>query len=188
MATYWEKRETMLYYQAVRALVEGINPTARSIVDVGSSGCPYLDWFPRVPRRTSIDLRKPYSGDEIESITIDFLRWEPEIKYDLALCLQVLEHVPDAKPFAQKLLTVAECLVISVPYKWKAGKTKNHIHDPVDEAKLADWFGRAPNFSYLVREIDTGVRRLIQVYEHSDSVWTSTNQRRRQQAKSATGA
>lgn len=68
----------------------------------------------------------------------------------MALCLQVLEHVPDPAAFAQKLFALADVVVISVPYKWPKGMTKGHTHDPVDELKLRKWTGREPVESRIV--------------------------------------
>ena len=81
----------------------------------------------------------------------------------MATCFQVLEHVPNAHGFAQKLLEISKVLVVSVPYKWEKGKNKTHVHDPVDETKLFEWFGREPDYFYLATEL-SGVKRLIQVY------------------------
>ena len=53
----WQARNSLLYYQVVRTLVEGVSQDAESILDVGSAGCPYLDWFPNIPAKVSVDLR-----------------------------------------------------------------------------------------------------------------------------------
>ena len=29
----------------------------------------------------------------------------------------------------------------------------SHVHDPVDQQKLRDWFGREPNYEYLCKEV-----------------------------------
>jgi len=93
--------------------------------------------------------------------------------------MQVLEHVPDAQSFAQKLLEVSKVVIGSVPYKWPKGHTESHIHDPVDEAKLLAWFGRKPYHSHLCREVTAEVHRLVQVYDRFDSPWNSLNHRAR---------
>jgi hypothetical protein len=178
-ADYWEERKNILYYQVVRILVDDIGQGAASIIDVGSAGCPYVDWFPSIPIRSSIDLRRPYVASGVRSFTGDFLDWEPDRRYDVVTCLQVLEHVPNAASFAQKLLSIGNTVVVSVPYKWPEGHTKSHVHDPVDETKMRDWFGREPNFSYICTELLAPVTRLVQVYESSPNPWRGLNQRRR---------
>ncbi|RJF67316.1 class I SAM-dependent methyltransferase [Rhodopseudomonas palustris] len=174
---YWNKRKTQLYYQVVQVLSQKLAVRAKSVVDVGSNQCPYLEWFPDVPHRTSLDLRKPFVGPGIKSIKADFLAWDAGRTYDLALCLQVLEHIPRADLAAKKLLDVAKTVVVSVPYKWPVGTVSTHVHDPVDEQKMLDWFGRKPNFSYLCREVNIDADRLIHVYERNDLAWKFTNQR-----------
>jgi hypothetical protein len=160
-------------------LTERLGADRKSLIDVGSAGCPYLDWFEFIPERTSLDLRKPYQAEGVVSIKGDFLAWEPPGRYDLVTCLQVLEHVPDAAGFAQKLLSIGDVVIVSVPYKWPAGRSKHHVHDPVDEAKMQSWFGRAPNFSYVCREVHAPILRLIQVYEPRVQAWQGTDERLR---------
>jgi hypothetical protein len=174
---YWESRKNLVYYQVARILTEKLGAGCKSMIDVGSSGCPYLDWFQFIPDRTSLDLLKPYRAEGIVSIKADFLSWEPQRRYDLVTCMQVLEHVPDAAGFARKLLSIGDVVIVSVPYKWPAGECKHHVHDPVDEEKMQKWFGRAPNFSYVCREVDEPIMRLIQVYEPRVRAWRGTNER-----------
>jgi hypothetical protein len=171
---YWEDRKDQLYYQAVRVLTSHLGENAGSILDVGSAACPYLEWYPWIPTRTSIDLRNPYRSPEIRGIVADFLEWQPDQTYDIVTCLQVMEHVPDAGRFAQKLMEVGRTVVVSVPYKWRAGSNASHVHDPVEEGKMRSWFRRPANFSYIIREVLSDSRRLIQVYERdNEDKWPS---------------
>jgi hypothetical protein len=119
--SYWEARKNFLYYQVVRIIATQVAEDAKSVLDVGSAGCPYLEWFPDAEQRTSLDLRKPYVASGIKSVTSNYLNWDVDQQYDLVLCLQVLEHVPDAGAFAQKLLASGKIVVASVPYKWRGG-------------------------------------------------------------------
>lgn len=165
--SYWTERKTQVYYQHVYALASFIGRDAESVIDVGSNGCPYLDWFGWIPRRLSVDLRNPYRADHVEGIEADFLKFSPAETFDLGLCLQVLEHIPDAETFAKKLQETARELIVSVPYKWPANHQPKigHIHDPVDEKKIGAWFGRQPDFQMISTE-RTGVRRLICYFAH----------------------
>ena len=177
MPSYWERRKNLLYYQVVRLLAVDLAKDATSVLDVGSRACPLLDWFPAVEYRTSLDLREPYVAPSVQSIELDFLQWAPDRLYDLVLCLQVLEEVPDAPAFAKKLLASGTQAVISVPYKWREGKTPFHIHDPVDEAKLLAWFGREPNFRYICKEVESGKERMICIYDSIPETWSSLRKR-----------
>jgi len=171
-AAYHERRKHLIYLHAARSMCFRVAPAPASVIDVGSHHSPTLEWYRGIaPRLVSLDHKRPYEADGVESIRADFLDYRPEARFDLAICLQVLEHVPDARAFAQKLLAVARMVVISVPYRWPAGTRKDHLHDPVDRDKLYQWFGRKPQRSYIAREIRRSAgRRLIQAYDTSRNV------------------
>ncbi len=165
-ATYWEGRKDLVYYQVVKEIVETIG--GDSILDVGSGGCPYLEWFP-AKHKASVDILRPYASSTVRGIPADFLQWRPDRHYDVVLCLQVLEHVKEAERFAKKLLEAGKTVIVTVPYKWaKVDDTAIapidvHVHDPIDERKLFSWFEQEPSFSKIARE-QNGRERLVQVY------------------------
>ena len=169
-AKYWLSRRDTSYLERVRRLTNVFARTATSMVDVGSRDCPYLEWYPEIKRRVSLDLEYPYFSEGVEGIKIDFFDWKPTHRFDICLCLQVLEHVPSAHEFAQKLLVTAKHLVVSVPYMWPEDLCEYHVHDPVDEQKLVSWFGREPDLSIVATEkpgkrIPQGVQRIICYYD-----------------------
>ena len=151
-ATYWETRRELVYYSALANFVRILGYDARSMIDVGSAGCLYLGWFKWIPEVVSLDLNYPSPVPGVRQIKADFLEWKPDRNYDLVTCCQVLEHIPDAGAFAKKLLTLGRFVLVSLPHKWPAGSVKTHIHDPVDQAKIDGWFGRAPDYKMTVRE------------------------------------
>lgn len=171
---YWLKRQNSIYIFTIKQIVRVLGEHAKSIVDIGSNGCPYLDWFDWIPERCSLDLRKPYEAKGVTSITADFLKHNFEKKFDVLTCLQVVEHVPDAGAFCKKLLTTANVLIVSVPYQWKAGQTKGHIHDPINLEKMNGWFGREPNYHIIIQEVESSARRLVCVYDPRSTLkWRS---------------
>lgn len=163
-AGYWANRKGLIYLFAARQICARERRQPTSVIDVGSNGTPTLEWH-RNPgaRLVSLDLYRPYVAEGVESLTCDFLEYDPATTFDLVTCFQVLEHVPEPVAFARKLLQIGEVLVVSVPYKWKKGRCKYHRHDPVDEEKMKHWFGRDPDYSYVARELNK-VGRLIHVY------------------------
>ncbi|NML34329.1 class I SAM-dependent methyltransferase [Paraburkholderia antibiotica] len=165
--SYWSDRSDLLYYRYVDYMIRTIGRDASSLLDVGSGNCPYLEWFDWIPGRYSIDLEKPYQSEDVVGIKGNIFDVQLTMHFDVLTCLQVLEHVPDAGSFAQRLLQMANTLVVSVPYKWPKGKDKDHVHDPVDETKLEKWFGRKPNYSIVVREPFLWVchERIICIYD-----------------------
>ncbi|WP_295612374.1 methyltransferase domain-containing protein [uncultured Lamprocystis sp.] len=162
---YWDDRKDNIYLYAARKICEKFS-RPDSVIDVGSNGTPTLEWHrSHASRLVSIDLRNPYRAKGVESITQNFFDYPAAQSFDLVTCFQVLEHVPEPRDFAQKLLQLGKVLVVSVPYQWPKGKCIYHIHDPVNEEKMLAWFQRTPDFSYIARELNK-VERLIQVYKN----------------------
>ena len=164
---YWARRSDMLYYRYVDYMVRTVAAEARSLIDVGTGGCPYLEWFDWIPERVSFDLDDPYGSESVRGLAGDFLTCDLGRRFDVCTCLQVLEHVEEPERFGRKLLEVADIALVSVPHRWKAGQTTGHLHDPVDAEKLQGWMARAPNYSIVVREPFQRIRneRLIAVYD-----------------------
>lgn len=151
-AGYAEKRYGAAYYYYVAAFVAAFGKEAKSIIDVGSNRIPLVENFDWIPDRYSLDILSPVQSDKVTAIKADFFTYTVEKKFDLAMCLQVLEHIDDAERFAQKLFAIGNHVIISVPYKWPKGHTKSHVQDPVDEEKLRSWTHRDPSHLLLVPE------------------------------------
>lgn len=179
----WDQHyNSLVYYHVVRVLVGHIGARAQSMIDVGSGGYPYLEWFDHIPDRTSLDLRTPYEGPGVKSIKTNFLEYEPDQTFDIASCFQVMEHVPDdvIGPFAQKLLQIGKTVIVSLPYKWQKDWAQTHIQDPVDREKILSWFKREPNYEYICHEVRIDRPRIIQVYERNRDKWSYSGERGRQ--------
>jgi len=164
---YWDRRRDMIYYEYLRRMVARFGAEARSLIDVGSHQTPLAEEFDWIPERVALDIRAPYSSPAVTGIRADFLSFEPGRRYDFALCSQVLEQVPEPEAFARKLLGIADRVLVSVHDRWPA-RRGGPGHDPVDKAKLAEWFGRAPDHLVTVQEpFQTGPssRRLIAYYQ-----------------------
>jgi hypothetical protein len=175
---YWHKRQHYLYIHVTKEIARRIAGDANSVLDVGSNGTPILSWFPNTPTRVSVDLRNPYAADGVVSFKTDFLTFQPPHRFDVGLCLQVLEHVRDASAFARHLLGMCDVVIVSVSYRWPHDASSYHFHDPVDERKMKGWFGREPNYTYRVVELDEQ-ERLICVYDNaSQREWRSVDEDR----------
>ena len=169
--SYWNDRFDLMYYRYVDFIVRTVGRDAGSLIDVGTGNCPYLEWFDWIQRRVSVDIVPPYSSDTVEGIRGNIHDIKFDDKFDVCLCLQVLEHVTDAKSFARRLAEIGRTVVISVPYNWPEGQTEGHVHDPVDLDKLSDWVGRRPNYHITVQEPFRTKKheRLIAVYDADKS-------------------
>lgn len=174
---YWEGRKDSVYLQAAKDLCAKYLVEGSSVLDVGSNRTPTLEWHrAKATRLVSVDLRNPYRAPGVESIAGNFFDFDDAKPFGLVTCFQVLEHVPDAHAFAQKLLATGKTVVASVPYKWPKGTCKWHIHDPVDEVKMMGWFGQAPIESFIAVEPKNSAQRLIHVYRkipEKPSGWTA---------------
>ena len=160
---YWNERCELLYYRAVLNCVRIVGHDAQSLIDVGSAGCGYLGWYGWIPDVVSLDMWDYYPLPGVRYVKADFLKWTPDKRYDVVTCLQVMEHVDDAGTFARKLLDLGSYVLVSLPYKWEAGRVKSHVHDPVDQEKIGQWFGRSPDYATIVQEI-FGVERILCLY------------------------
>jgi hypothetical protein len=159
---YWDARRHLRYYREAARLARVHVPEGGAVLDVGAHEAELvaeLDWF---ARRVALDTRYVMPRRGVETVVCDFAHYRPDGRFDLVLCLQVLEHLADPAAFARKLLATGRTAIVSVPYRWPAGELESHRHDPVDEAKLREWTGADPIDSALVD--DHGRPRLICVY------------------------
>lgn len=163
--TYWEDRMDLMYYHYVDYIMRTLTGDAQSMIDVGTANCPYQEWFDWIPERVSFDQAPPYASENVTGIQGDFLTHDFDRKFDVATCLQVLEHVPKARLFTRKLLEISDLVIVSVPYMWPAYMMDEHIHDPVDYEKLTHWAGREANYRVVIEEPFRARKRLIAVYD-----------------------
>lgn len=164
---YWIPRSGYRYYQTVRRWLNQFH-YGGSILDVGGHDTPVAAWgdFDRRTIVTQKDVanRLPH----VEYNIMDFMDFDPDRKFDVVTCLQVLEHLEQVDRFAEKLLSHAKvALIVSVPHKWDSDANEAHPQDPVDIVKLSSWFGREPDEQVVFIE-EGGVERLVVMfYIHS---------------------
>ena len=162
MGGYWDARQEFAYYDEVVRLARRHAAHGGAALDIGAHETRLLqrlDWF---ERRVGLDAARVEPGDGVEGVVADFERFEPRESFDLVLCLQVLEHLGRPRAFARKVLATAPTSIVSVPHRWPGWTTDEHLHDPVDGAKLRRWTGRDPVETSIVE--DLGMERLISVY------------------------
>jgi hypothetical protein len=168
VATYGERRSGMLYLKCVETFITAFAPRGRRLIDVGSKDSPLIERIQGFDKRVALDLRRPYHSENVKGIKKDFMKYNPRRRFTVALCLQVLEHVPDPKSFAHKLFDVAKNVIISVPYMWPEKSSRHHIHDLINEETLKNWTGREPSHSVIAQEVLSSVgksRRLVAYYQ-----------------------
>lgn len=162
---YWEDRKDFQYYKQVVQFCKTYAEDAHSVIDVGNSGTEYildLDW---IPDKSVLDKDLVLKDPSVTTHKANFFRWKPPCKYDVVLCLQVLEHLEAADVFVHKLFSISSgIIVLAVPYKWPKGTNIHHCQDPVDEEKLRFWTEQDPIDQEVVTEPD-GYARLVAVYQ-----------------------
>lgn len=176
------KRKHFRYYDSLFHTVLQYGADATSIIEVGCASDPflkYLDWIDRrtcvapyfvsygkklIKNSTSIErVTADFSiadfsiyPQSIERVTADFMKYElpKNKKYDLLLCSQVLEHVPDPASFMKKLISTATTSIMSVPYEWDdCGKSCGHVTDHISYEMILEWSSpHVPIYSGIVTE------------------------------------
>lgn len=133
----FKKKQDHQYYRDTWCALQFLGSGARTIVDVGSNVPPFLlsaDW---IPQREIVSKYFPGKErpcgmsthctlqDGIQASVQDFYEWQPKQTYDIALSMQVIEHVPNPTRFMRKLLKTGRKVVVTVPYRWDK-EDKNH--------------------------------------------------------------
>ena len=94
---YEEERKEFKYYKKTHDIIEDIQKktSINNIVDVGGWKGFFVE-NTNIKDKTVIDLHKMEDkSDGVTRISTNFLEYNPEKKYDIVTCLQVLEHIND---------------------------------------------------------------------------------------------
>jgi hypothetical protein len=177
-------RRNFRYYDSLFFTTLQYGADAESVIEVGCASDPFIKYLDWVDKRTCVapyfvdyaNNKKESNITKVERITADFMEYElpDNKKYDLLLCNQVLEHVPQPSLFMKKLISSAKISIISVPFKWgDCGKGCNHVTDNITYEKILQWSApHKPIHSGIVTEkLYYGFnRRIILVYKASDKM------------------
>lgn len=159
----WNYRKDMNYYAEVLMLARKWCPNAKTALDVGAGNTRVVARMNWLSEKYAIDINPMPVMPGITAINQNFMLYNPPPnRFDLVLCLQVLEHLEEPEPFMQKLLNTGQRLIISVPYKWLPGTAAGHIHDPVTRRKVLGWAGKHWLEAAIV--FDKWDRRMIAVF------------------------
>lgn len=153
---YWRIRQSLLYFQYTYKFVNSLRECS-SIIDIGGGPAGFLQKVDpkKYTKRVLLDLEQLEfigEGSNIPTMVIegDFLD-VPLPLFDVVVCLQVMEHVPDKYKFASKLLEVArKYLIVTVPYNWAE-------ESYIDENTVADWF-KTPFEKKVLTQANEGTR------------------------------
>ena len=131
-------------------------------------------------RVTVVEVQKQQQTTSHQATTVvdfveaDFMKYENPKEFplfDLLLCSQVVEHVPDPSKFMKKLISSAKTSIISVPYNWPdCGRTCNHVSHFITLKTIEQWtYPYRPTHHTIIQEQNVGTKtssRIIVVYHH----------------------
>lgn len=160
---YEEIRKDYIYYKVVKRIIKLFSGNDKTIIDIGSANIDLMSELP-FKKRCSVAIYGAINNDKVTGYQMNFFDFKPEEKFDVVTCLQVIEHIEEAREFTQKIFNTGKTVIISLPYKWKKGTCKTHIQDPVDESKIYSWTSRNPNFSFYIKDNKGYGWRIICVY------------------------
>ena len=163
-------RYHLRYYDSLFHSALQLAPEAKTAIEVGCASDPFLghlDWIDESKTCVTKNFVRYSAGanststkdDGIKRIEADFMGYQlpNNQKYDLLICGQVLEHVPDpASFFMKKLLAPAKTAIISVPFDWgDCGKTCNHMTHHILMPTVLEWSAPLEPFYKAVVTEDT---------------------------------
>jgi hypothetical protein len=167
-------RKSLRIYDAAYASASMFSESATSALEVGCVKPSFLEHFNWIPNRVCVS---PYyagyskvqdsakSDEAVTYLTDDFNEWKQREQYDLVVCMQVIEHVPNPEKTMSKLLESGKVVLVSAPYLWPdCGSKCNHLHHNISEYTIKAWAGKDPVVSLIVSEKDSGARRLISIF------------------------
>jgi SAM-dependent methyltransferase len=170
-------RVTQFDYLHVRRLVEdlavALGRVARPgdrILDVWSGSRPYDDLLPSTAEVVSLDVESnPYGVADIVS---DELLPFPDESFDVVMCIQAFDFMPDPGGVVQefrRVLRPGGTAVVSVPFVWEYDRTKleRRYTGPQLAALFGDWSdvaviengGRAVAWATLSASLATSAER-----------------------------
>ena len=164
-------RTNLRYYDSLFYTTLQYASEAKTSIEVGCANDPFIKYLDWIDERTCvapyfIDYKnedntqaernkntKLKASAEISKVVADFMEYKPPNgeKFDLLVCSQVLEHIPNPKLFMKKLIETAKVSIISVPYNWEiCGTVCNHVTHYITQKMLLNW-------SYPYKPIHTAI-------------------------------
>ena len=121
------------YFNEVIKMIEKINP--ESVLEIGAVGCRL------VKGSKVLDIKSEYMGVRYDvDYLLDITKDLDQVKerFDLILCLQVLEHLGNSQQKAfSELLAKTDNLIISLPYMW--ADKRDMIHYGITDSIIKRW-------------------------------------------------
>lgn len=142
------------YFDIVINMAKKIEP--KSVLEVGTGGCKIIEES-KVVDISNSNNGFTYNVDYLIDITKDLHKIEE--RFDLIICLQVLEHLGDSQvKVFNEFLSMADNLIISVPYLWTSKNEMSHYN--ITDEKIKEWTSNKTPVEEVVIG-DTHKRKII---------------------------
>lgn len=147
---YWDMRKNSPLYHKMVEIARTEATFALTALDVGSYESPFLSRFDWIPTKIATDIQpRPQVWNDVRGIAFiqgDFMNLQFGTTFDLVLCSQVVEHLPDeiVIRFISKMAGLSRVLIVSTSYEMPTGTIDGHVQDPISEEKFRSWFAKSP--------------------------------------------
>jgi hypothetical protein len=171
-------REHFVHYDSLYFLAMQYGRDAKTFMEVGCAADPFAQYLSWIDSPTCVAPyqvlyqkgAKEKQADSVEFIKADWMEFKEKEKYDLLLCSQVVENVPDPAAFLKKLITAAKTSIISVPYRWRPCGKCNHISNNISLDTIQTWSApySKPTHHTIIEEDGGGPnsKRIIVVFQN----------------------
>ncbi|MBY6092899.1 hypothetical protein [Maritimibacter alkaliphilus] len=169
---YWAKRQDALFYRYTTDMVEKFAPDAESVIDVGCFVSPIvcqLDW---IPKRFANDIQYIPEWEDVPDVTfvkgnafeLDVEALCGKASFDVVISHQTIEHIDDAKGFAESLCRMGSMVICSTSYEVEGGLVPGHVQDPISLKKFEGWFPRPAKSVLIERRGDPRFANILGVF------------------------
>jgi len=125
----------------LEAALKPLDGSVHDILDVFCGTRPYEDLLPRGTQRVGLDLTSRYGVADV--VTDEFLPF-PDASFDLVMCTQSLQYVPDLSGAVAEFRRVVRpggAVLVTVPHVWEYNRAvlEHRFTEPVLAALFASW-------------------------------------------------
>ena len=148
-SSYWSQRKASPLYREVIAAARREASDALTALDVGAYESPLLTQFDWIPTKVALDVQsRTQVWNQMRGVAFlrgDFMAQHFVTPFDLVVCCQVVEHLPDSLVgrFVTKLASHARVLIVSTTFQLPSGAINGRNPARVELALFRSFAARA---------------------------------------------